>query len=148
MTNANLCPPPELIRRVPKVLLHEHLDGGVRPSTVLELAEQAGYDGLPESEPDALGRWFFEGAARGSLAQYLEGFRHTIAVMQTAEALERVAYEFMEDMAADNVAYYAEVRFAPHFHTAGGPRPRRRDGRRAARTAEAGTSRLRRRVPV
>jgi adenosine deaminase len=109
---------PELVRAAPKVLLHEHLDGGLRPTTVLELAAEVGYDELPESDPEALGRWFHAGADRGSLPEYLEGFRHTIAVMQTAAALERVAYEFVEDMAADGVVY-AEVRFAPHFHTQG-----------------------------
>jgi adenosine deaminase len=109
----------DLIRRMPKVLLHEHLDGGLRPSTVLELAASIRYEDLPETEPEALGKWFHAGAARGSLPLYLEGFRHTIAVMQSAEALERVAYEFSEDMARDGVVY-AEVRFAPHFHTAGG----------------------------
>ncbi len=112
----NARPPFELIRKVPKVLLHEHLDGGLRPATVLELAAAVGYTDLPESDPEALGRWFHAGADRGSLPEYLEGFRHTIAVMQTAEALERIAYEFMEDMAEDGVVY-AEVRFAPHFHT-------------------------------
>jgi adenosine deaminase len=112
-------PPRELIRRVPKVLLHEHLDGGLRPATVLALAREAGYGELPESDPERLAQWFFLGAAKGNLPQYLEGFRHTIAVMQTAEALERVAFEFVEDMAADNVIY-AEVRFAPHFHTVQG----------------------------
>ena len=109
----------EQVRRAPKVLLHEHLDGGLRPATVLELAERAGYEGLPHRDVDALARWFHQGAARGTLPLYLEGFQHTVAVMQTAEALERVAYEFMEDMAADGVVY-AEVRFAPHFHTARG----------------------------
>jgi adenosine deaminase len=109
----------ELVRRMPKVLLHEHLDGGLRPQTVLDLACEAGYGDLPFRDPEALADWFQRGAARGSLAQYLEGFRHTIAVMQTAPALERVASEFVEDMAADGVVY-AEVRFAPHFHTAGG----------------------------
>jgi len=109
----------ELIQQVPKVLLHEHLDGGLRPATVLALARDCGYGDLPESDPEALGRWFHAGADRGSLPEYLQGFRHTIAVMQTAEALERVAYEFVEDMAADNVVY-AEVRFAPHFHTQAG----------------------------
>lgn len=108
----------ELIRRMPKVLLHEHLDGGLRPQTVLELAAEAGYSELPESDPAKLRDWFFAGASRGSLPLYLEGFRHTIAVMQTAEALERVAYEFIEDMAADGVVY-TEVRFAPLFHTGG-----------------------------
>ncbi|MFN0242654.1 MAG: adenosine deaminase [Planctomycetota bacterium] len=109
----------DVIRRAPKVLLHEHLDGGLRPATVLELAARARYTGLPETDPSKLADWFAAGAARGSLSLYLEGFRHTIALMQTAESLERVAYEFVEDMAADNVAY-AEVRFAPHFHTQGG----------------------------
>jgi len=109
----------ELLRQVPKVLLHEHLDGGLRPATVLELADEIGYEGLPEADPEALGRWFHAGADRGSLPEYLEGFRHTIAVMQTPEALERVAHEFIEDMAAENVVY-AEPRFAPHFHTQGG----------------------------
>jgi adenosine deaminase len=112
-------PSPELIQKVPKVLLHEHLDGGLRPRTVLELARAAGYEGLPESDPQSLAEWFFRGAARGNLPEYLEGFRHTIAVMQTAAALERVAFEFVEDMAADGVIY-AEARFAPHFHTQAG----------------------------
>jgi len=108
-----------LCRRLPKVLLHEHLDGGLRPATVLELATERGYDGLPEAEAAALGRWFHSGADRGSLPLYLEGFRHTIAVMQSTEALERVAYEALEDLAAEGVVY-AELRFAPHFHTEGG----------------------------
>ncbi|MCZ6596923.1 MAG: adenosine deaminase [Planctomycetota bacterium] len=116
MEVALLKPPPELIARVPKVLLHDHLDGGLRPATVLELAAEGGYDGLSEVDPGRLGDWFHEGAAQGNLAHYLAGFAHTIAVMQTAEALERVAFEFVEDVAADNVVY-AEVRFAPHFHT-------------------------------
>jgi adenosine deaminase len=106
----------EMIHRTPKVLLHEHLDGSLRPETVLELAEKVGYEDLPANEPEALTDCFHEGASRGSLPEYLEGFRHTIAVMQTSEAIERVAYEFMEDQAADNVVY-VEARFAPHFHT-------------------------------
>ena len=113
-----------LIRRLPKVALHEHLDGCVRPATLLELATQSGYSELPESNPEALGRWFVRGADRGSLPLYLEGFQHTIALLQTGEALERVAYEYLEDLAADGVVY-GEVRFAPHFHTSG-------DGRSAA----------------
>lgn len=112
-------PAPEVVRLMPKVLLHDHLDGGLRPATVLELARDAGYDELPERDPEELGRWFFAGANRKSLPLYLEGFRHTIAVMQTEAALERVAYEFIEDMAADHVVY-AETRFAPHFHTSEG----------------------------
>jgi len=108
-----------LITRAPKVLLHEHLDGGLRPATILELSKACGYRELPESEPEKLAEWFARGAARGSLPLYLEGFRHTIALLQTAAALERVAFEFVEDMARDGVVY-AEVRFAPHFHTQGG----------------------------
>jgi len=109
----------DVLRRMPKVLLHEHLDGSLRPATVLELARDCGYEGLPGSDPEELARWFHAGAAQGNLPQYLEGFRHTIAVLQTAEALERAAYEFVEDMAEDGVVY-VEVRFAPHFHTQGG----------------------------
>ena len=108
----------DFIRTLPKVSLHDHLDGSLRPATVLELADRAGYEGLPESDPAALGQWFHRGADRGSLPLYLEGFAHTIAVMQTQEALERVAYEYAEDMAKDGVVYF-EVRFAPHFHTQG-----------------------------
>tara|TARA_R110002126_G_scaffold4409_11_gene23187 strand:+ start:10085 stop:11188 length:1104 start_codon:yes stop_codon:yes gene_type:complete len=117
MSNTSLTP--DFVRTLPKVSLHDHLDGSLRPISVLELAKQQGYEGLPESDPDALGEWFRRGANRGSLAEYLEGFAHTIAVMQTTEALERVAYEYIEDMHADGVVY-AEVRFAPHFHTEGG----------------------------
>ncbi|HKX45699.1 MAG TPA: adenosine deaminase [Planctomycetota bacterium] len=97
-------------------MLHEHLDGSLRPETVLELAREQGYGDLPEDEPEALGRWFHAGADRGSLPLYLEGFRHTIAVLQTGAALERAAYEYLEDAARDGVVY-SEVRFAPHFHT-------------------------------
>jgi adenosine deaminase len=109
----------ELIRALPKVCLHEHLDGSLRPATVLELARAAGYGDLPHDDPERLGAWFFEGANKKQLSLYLEGFRHTIAVMQTAEALERVAYESLEDAAREGVVYQ-EVRFAPHFHTQGG----------------------------
>lgn len=107
------------LRDIPKVLLHEHLDGGLRPATVIELASEQGYTGLPTTDPAALADWFHRGAQRGNLPEYLEGFQHTTGVMQTADALERVAFEFIEDMAEDGVAY-AEVRFAPVFHTSGG----------------------------
>jgi adenosine deaminase len=107
------------LQRLPKVVLHEHLDGSLRPATVLELAHEIGYGGLPENEPEALGAWFARGADRGSLPLYLEGFRHTSAVLQTESALDRAAYEFVEDQAADGVVY-VEVRFAPRFHTAKG----------------------------
>lgn len=107
------------IRRAPKVLLHDHLDGGLRPSTVADLATDVGYGELPTKDPDGLAEWFTQGARTGDLAGYLEGFRHTVALMQTRESLERVAYECAEDLAADGVVY-AEVRFAPELHTDGG----------------------------
>jgi len=107
------------IRELPKVLLHEHLDGGLRPSTVIELATETAYRGLPTTDPTDLAAWFHRGAQRGNLPEYLEGFQHTTAVMQTPEALERVAFEFIEDMHEDGVVY-AEVRFAPVFHTEAG----------------------------
>jgi adenosine deaminase len=88
----------ELLRSVPKVLLHEHLDGVLRPQTVIELANKAKYFELPTNDPQALAEWFHQGANKGSLAKYLEGFTHTIAVMQTEDALERVAYEQVEDL--------------------------------------------------
>jgi adenosine deaminase len=105
-----------LLKSLPKVLLHEHLDGVLRPKTVVELARESGYAELPTEDPEALGQWFFRGANQGSLAKYLEGFAHTIAVMQTEEALERVAYEQAEDLSQDGVVY-VETRFAPLFHT-------------------------------
>ncbi|CAN5154845.1 adenosine deaminase [soil metagenome] len=108
-------PTRDTIRAAPKVLLHDHLDGGLRPRTVIELAAEQGYDGLPTADPDELGVWFTRGADRKSLELYLEGFAHTVAVMQTPEALERVAYEAAEDLAADGVVY-AEIRFAPELH--------------------------------
>jgi adenosine deaminase len=109
----------DAIRRAPKVLLHDHLDGGLRPSTVLDLAREIGYRELPTTDPDELARWFTRGADRKSLELYLEGFRHTVAVMQTREAIERVAAECVEDLAADGVVY-AEVRMAPELLTDGG----------------------------
>ena len=105
-----------LLRTLPKVLLHEHLDGVLRPETVIDLANSVGYADLPTSNPGALAHWFHQGANQGSLAKYLEGFKHTIAVTQTEEALERVAYEQAEDLSRDGVVYY-ETRFAPLFHT-------------------------------
>ncbi|WP_340558614.1 adenosine deaminase [Streptomyces sp. GSL17-111] len=112
-------PTEEQIRRAPKVLLHDHLDGGLRPATVVDLARDAGYDRLPETEPEALGRWFREAADSGSLERYLETFAHTVAVMQSRAALVRVAAECAEDLAADGVVY-AEVRYAPEQHLEGG----------------------------
>src|SRR5579863_6573135 len=104
-----------LLKSLPKVLLHEHLDGVLRPETVIDLARSERYTGLPTQDPEALATWFHQGANQGSLPKYLEGFVHTIAVMQTEEALERVAYEQAEDLSADGVVYF-ETRFAPVFH--------------------------------
>jgi adenosine deaminase len=109
----------ETCRRAPKVLLHDHLDGGLRPETVVELAAETGYDQLPTSDPVELGTWFREAADSGSLVRYLETFAHTVGVMQSAGALRRVARECAEDLAADGVVY-AEVRFAPELHIEGG----------------------------
>ncbi|HSJ00010.1 MAG TPA: adenosine deaminase, partial [Patescibacteria group bacterium] len=109
----------DTIRRAPKVLLHDHLDGGLRPQTVIELAAEVGYEELPTTDPDELAAWFTSGADRKSLELYLEGFRHTVAVMQTREAIERVAAECVEDLAADGIVY-AEIRMAPELLTDGG----------------------------
>lgn len=109
----------DTIRRAPKVLLHDHLDGGLRPATVAELAAEQGYPNLPTQDPDDLAVWFTRGADRGSLEEYLEGFAHTVALLQNPEALERAAAECAEDLAADGVVY-AEVRFAPELHIQGG----------------------------
>jgi adenosine deaminase len=109
---------PELIKAVPKVLLHDHLDGGLRPATIVELAREAGHT-LPADDPESLGRWFAEAADSGSLVRYLETFDHTVAVMQRADHITRVARECVEDLAADGVVY-AEVRYAPEQHLEGG----------------------------
>src|SRR6185369_499249 len=106
------------IRTVPKVLLHDHLDGGLRPQTVLELARETGYNDLPADNEEELTQRLTEGAHRGHLEIYLDAFRHTVGVMQTPEALRRVAAECAEDLAADGVVY-AEIRFAPELHTEG-----------------------------
>ncbi len=107
----------ELIARAPKVLLHDHLDGGLRPQTIIDLAAQAGHE-LPSQDADGLGRWFTDSADSGSLERYLETFDHTVAVMQTAANLRRVARECVLDLAADGVVY-AEVRYAPEQHLQG-----------------------------
>lgn len=111
----------ERLRALPKVSLHDHLDGGVRPATVLELSAEIGHQLPPEAAggAEALGRWFVEAADSGSLVRYLETFEHTVAVMQSAPNLRRVAREFVEDLAADGVVY-GETRWAPEQHTAGG----------------------------
>jgi adenosine deaminase len=103
------------IRAAPKVLLHDHLDGGLRPATIVELAEETGYRDLPTDDPAELGAWMTRGADRKDLLLYLETFAHTVGVMQTSGALERAARECAEDLAADGVVY-AEVRYAPEQH--------------------------------
>lgn len=112
-------PTADQIRRAPKVLLHDHLDGGLRPGTIVELARECGYENLPETDADKLGIWFREAADSGSLERYLETFAHTCAVMQTRDALFRVAAECAEDLAEDGVVY-AEIRYAPEQHLEGG----------------------------
>ncbi|MEU0570153.1 adenosine deaminase [Nonomuraea sp. NPDC005983] len=107
------------IRRAPKVLLHDHLDGGLRAETIVELAREHGYQGLPTTDAGNLRQWFEEASDSGSLERYLETFEHTVGVMQTRDALVRVAAECAEDLAADGVVY-AEVRFAPEQHTTTG----------------------------
>jgi len=109
----------DLLRRAPKVLLHDHLDGGLRPQTVIDLAAESGYTNLPTDDAEALARWFAESAYSGSLERYLETFQHTVGVTQSATALSRVARECAEDLGADGVVY-AEVRFAPELHVQGG----------------------------
>ena len=111
---ANQNPTADQILRAPKVLLHDHLDGGLRPGTVLDLAGEVGHP-LPADDVEGLARWFRDSADSGSLERYLETFDHTVAVMQTPEAIERVARECVEDLAADGVVY-AEVRYAPEQH--------------------------------
>lgn len=112
-------PSADEIRRAPKVALHDHLDGSLRPETVLDLAAEAGYQGLPEQDPALLATWFRDAADSGSLPRYLETFEHTVAVMQTEAALFRVAAETVEDLAADGVVY-AETRYAPEQHLRAG----------------------------
>jgi len=111
-------PTRDQVHAAPKVLLHDHLDGGLRPQTIIELAEECRHE-LPAPDAESLGRWFAESADSGSLVRYLETFDHTVAVMQTGPALTRVARECVEDLAADGVVY-AEVRYAPEQHVQGG----------------------------
>jgi adenosine deaminase len=106
------------VQAAPKVLLHDHLDGGLRPQTIVELAAEIGHQ-LPAGDAESLGRWFAESADSGSLVRYLETFDHTVAVMQNGPAIARVARECVEDLAADGVVY-AEVRYAPEQHVTGG----------------------------
>src|SRR5690625_5157741 len=106
------------ILAAPKVVLHDHLDGGLRPATVVDLAAEIDHV-LPARGADAMATWFAESASSGSLDRYLETFEHTVGVMQTASALSRVAAECAEDLAADGVVY-AEIRYAPELHLDGG----------------------------
>ncbi len=108
-----------IIREVPKVLLHDHLDGGLRAETIIELAKEQNYRKLPTNDPKELAEWFHRGANKGNLVEYLQGFEHTCALMQTKEALERIAYEMMEDMKNDGICY-VETRFAPILHLENG----------------------------
>lgn len=106
------------IRSLPKVVLHDHLDGGLRPETLIELAAEIGHE-LPSTDPSELARIFAENANSGSLVRYLEAFAHTTAVMQTAANLSRIAREAVVDLAADGVIY-AELRYAPEQHLQSG----------------------------
>jgi adenosine deaminase len=108
----------EQLKDAPKVLLHDHLDGGLRPETVVELAAEIGHK-LPRIDAAELGQWFVESADSGSLERYLETFDQTVAVMQNAEAIKRVASECVQDLAADGVVY-AEIRYAPEQHLTAG----------------------------
>ena len=109
----------DLVRSLPKALLHDHLDGGLRAATVVDLAQEYGYVGLPTTDVDDLNRWFHRGGKRNDLVLYLETFAHTVGVMQHRDAIVRVAAECAEDMATDGVVY-AEVRFAPEQHIEAG----------------------------
>ncbi|MFG2515925.1 adenosine deaminase [Streptomyces sp. NPDC048584] len=108
----------ETLRRLPKAVLHDHLDGGLRPATVVELAEAVGHT-LPTTDPDELAAWYVEAANSGDLVRYIATFEHTLAVMQTREGLLRTAEEYVLDLAADGVVY-GEVRYAPELNTRGG----------------------------
>lgn len=108
----------DVIRRLPKAVLHDHLDGGLRPATVVELAAEVGH-ALPTTDPDELAAWYFEAANSGDLVRYIATFEHTLAVMQTREGLLRTAEEYVLDLAADGVVY-GEVRYAPELNTNGG----------------------------
>ncbi|MCY3538291.1 MAG: adenosine deaminase [bacterium] len=122
MGSDDFAPGFEDLSAFPKVVLHDHLDGGLRPATIIDLADEAGYTGLPTRDQDELAAHLQAGARRRSLGLYLEMFRHTVGVMQTRNAIYRVAAECAEDLADDGVIY-AEVRFAPELNTIGGLSP-------------------------
>ncbi|GGV81834.1 adenosine deaminase 2 [Streptomyces griseoloalbus] len=108
----------DTLRRLPKAVLHDHLDGGLRPATLVELAGTAGHP-LPTTDPDELAAWYVEAAGSGDLVRYIGTFEHTLAVLQTREGLLRTAEEYVLDLAADGVVY-GEVRYAPELMTRGG----------------------------
>jgi adenosine deaminase len=116
MSNYQKVPTREEIIKLPKAMLHDHLDGGLRTSTIIEIAEEIGYDKLTTHDPESLAEWFEQACNSGSLVRYLETFEHTIAVMQTKEHIERVAREAVLDLARDGVVY-AEFRGAPELFT-------------------------------
>src|SRR6185437_8386013 len=103
----------DALRRWPKAELHVHLDGALRPATMLELAREQGIR-LPADTPDALAKAMLVRHAQ-SLEEYLQKYVITLSVLQTRAALERVAYEFVVDVAAENVRY-VEVRYSPLLH--------------------------------
>ena len=111
----------EVLRAAPKVSLHDHLDGGLRPQTIVELSEEIGHS-LPANDAASLANWFHANASSGSLERYLATFDHTIAVMQTRDSLRRVAREFVEDLGDDGVVY-GETRWAPEQHLLNGLTP-------------------------
>ena len=119
MTSLDITPTLDQIKALPKALLHDHLDGGLRPETIIEIADEIGYEKLPTKDPEKLATWFEESCNSGSLVRYLETFDHTIAVMQRQEDLVRVARECVIDLARDGVVY-AEVRGAPELYTTQG----------------------------
>ncbi|MET7295806.1 adenosine deaminase [Streptomyces griseoloalbus] len=108
----------DTLRRLPKAVLHDHLDGGLRPATLVELADTVGHS-LPTTDPDELAAWYVEAAGSGDLVRYIGTFEHTLAVLQTREGLLRTAEEYVLDLAADGVVY-GEVRYAPELMTRGG----------------------------
>ncbi|MBI3429867.1 MAG: adenosine deaminase [Actinobacteria bacterium] len=116
MNNLMKIPTQEQIKRLPKALLHDHLDGGLRPQTIIDIADEIGYTALPTKDAEELGNWFREACDSGSLVRYLETFSHTIAVMQRPQDIVRVARECVVDLARDGVVY-AEVRGAPELFT-------------------------------
>ncbi|MCS4276210.1 adenosine deaminase [Mycetocola lacteus] len=102
------------LSRLPKVSLHDHLDGGLRPQTIIDLAREIDLE-LPADNAEDLGQWFLDQCNAGNLVDYLKTFDLSTAVMQTEAGLRRVAHEFVLDLAADGVIY-GEIRWAPEQH--------------------------------